>query len=56
MLVLIHFAEESPWKFVLTVPVTLALVLVIMAVVIRLGLLGPISKLGKDIFGGGGGA
>ena len=43
LVALIEFAERSPWRFLITVPVTLGLVLVFVLVALKLGVLGPLA-------------
>ncbi len=43
LIVLIGFAEHHPWCFLLTIPTTLGLALVIMVLVLKVVVIGPIS-------------
>jgi hypothetical protein len=40
---LIQFAEHHPWRFVLTVPVTIGLALVIAVIALKIVVLGPLT-------------
>jgi len=43
LIVLIGFAERHPWRFLLTIPITLGLALVFMVLMLKIVVIGPIG-------------